>query len=91
VRQALGATRTDIMRLVLSSGAPMVVGGLISGIAIALLSTRTLAAWLYGVAPLDGATFSAVVAILIAASACASYLPAHRATRVGAAAALRGD
>ena len=91
VRQALGATRTDIMRLVLSSGAPMVVGGLISGIAIALLSTRTLAAWLYGVAPLDGATFSAVVAILIAASACASYLPARRATRVGAAAALRGD
>lgn len=91
VRQALGATRGDIMRLVFSSAASMVLVGLVSGIALAVVSTRTLASWLYGVAPVDAATFAAVIAILVTASACAAYLPARRATRTGAVAALRGD
>ena len=79
VRQALGATRADIMRLVLSSGAVMTVCGLVAGIALAIGSTRLLAALLYDVTALDASTFIAVGAILVAAAAAASYLPARRA------------
>jgi predicted permease len=89
VRQALGATHGDIMRLVLSSGAVLIVVGLAGGIALALGSTRLLATLLYGVTPLDLSTFAAVAVILAGAAAGAAYLPARRATRISAAAALR--
>lgn len=89
VRQALGATRGDIMRLVLSGGAVMTIAGLLAGVALALGSTRALVSLLYGVTPLDPPTFAGVAAILVAAAAGAAYLPARRATRISAAAALR--
>jgi predicted permease len=89
VRQALGATRADIMRLVLSSGAVLTVVGLLAGVGLALGSTRLLVSLLYGVTPLDSATFAGVAVILLTAAAGAAYLPARRATRISAAAALR--
>ena len=91
VRQALGATRGDIIRLVFTSGALVIVVGLLAGIVLALGSTRLLASLLYGVTPLDRPTFAGVAAILVAAAAGAAYLPARRATRLGAAAALRAE
>jgi predicted permease len=91
VRQALGATRGDIIRLVFSSSAVMTLAGLIGGVALAAGATPFLASLLYGVSPLDSITFAAVAALLIAAAACATYLPARRATRVSAASALRSD
>src|SRR2546427_822328 len=60
VRQALGATRGDIMRLVFSSGAWMTAAGLVGGVALALGSTRLLASLLYDVTPLDPMTFAGV-------------------------------
>jgi predicted permease len=81
VRQALGATRADIMRLVFSSGAVMTLTGLGVGIALALGSTRLLASLLFGVTPLDPLTFGSVAAVLIVATAGAAYIPARRATR----------
>jgi predicted permease len=89
VRQALGATSADILRLVLSSAALMTVGGLVMGIALALVSTRLLASLLYGVTALDAWTFAVVGVVLAAAASGASYLPARRATHVSAATALR--
>ena len=89
VRQALGATRGDIMRLVFSSGAVLTVTGLVGGIALAIVSTRLLTALLYGVTPLDVPTFAGVAIILLASAAGAAYVPARRATRISAAAALR--
>jgi putative ABC transport system permease protein len=91
IRQALGATRADIMRLVFSSAAGITVGGLAAGVALAVGSTRLLMSLLYGVTPLDTATFAAVGGVLIAAAAGAIYLPARRATRISAATALRAD
>jgi ABC-type antimicrobial peptide transport system permease subunit len=91
VRQALGATRGNIMRLVLSSGAAITIAGLAIGIALALATTKLLASLLYGVTPIDPATFVAVGAALVSSAAAAAYLPARRATRVSAAAALRGE
>jgi putative ABC transport system permease protein len=91
VRQALGATPRDILRLVFSSGAGMTIIGLVVGVALALGSTRLLASLLYGVTPLDPATFVSVAAVLMGAAAGATYLPARRATRVSPAIVLRGD
>jgi predicted permease len=90
VRQALGATRSDIMRAVFASGALVIAVGLLAGLALALGSTRLLTSLLYGVTPLDPSTFAGVAMILVAAAGGAVYLPARRATRIGAAAALRG-
>jgi predicted permease len=89
VRQALGATRADILRLVFSSGALMTLGGLAVGVALALASTQLLSSLLYAVTPLDPATFITVVAVLLLTAAGAAYVPARRATRVSAATALR--
>jgi putative ABC transport system permease protein len=89
VRQALGATRGDIMRLVFSSGAAMTGAGLLAGITLAAMSTRLLASLLYAVTPVDPATFAGVAAVLVAAACGAAYLPARRATRISAATALR--
>ena len=89
VRQALGATRGDILRLVFSSASVMIVAGLVVGAALALLSTRLLSSLLYGVTAVDAATFGAVAIILTAAAGAASYLPARRATRISTASALR--
>jgi putative ABC transport system permease protein len=90
VRQALGATRGDIMRLVFSSGAAMTVAGLLAGVALAVGSTRLLVSLLYGVTPDDPVTFAWVAAVLVAAASAAAYVPARRATRISAASALRG-
>jgi len=79
------------MRLVFSSAAGMAVGGLVVGLALAVGSTRLLMSLLYGVTPLDPATFALVGAILAAAAAGAIYLPARRATRISAMTALRAD
>jgi predicted permease len=79
VRQALGATRGDIMRLVFRSGTLMTFGGLTAGVALAIGSTRLLGSLLYDVTPLDAMTFASVAAILVVAASAAAYLPARRA------------
>jgi putative ABC transport system permease protein len=89
VRQALGATRTDIFRLVFSSAAVMTATGLIAGAMLALFSTRLLASLLFGVTALDPSTFGGVGMLLAVAAAAAAYLPARRASRISAADALR--
>jgi putative ABC transport system permease protein len=89
VRQALGATTSDIMRLVFSSGAAMAISGLVAGLLLAVLSTRLLASLLYGVTALDPPTFAGVAGVLAIAAAAASYVPARHATRITAATALR--
>jgi ABC-type antimicrobial peptide transport system permease subunit len=64
---------------------------LIVGVAAGALATRTLARVLYGVDPLDPATFAGVAAVLIAVALVASYVPARRAIRVDPIGALRSE
>jgi predicted permease len=89
VRQALGATRADIVRLVMTSATVMTLAGLAVGVALAIGSTTVLASLLYQVEPLDPATFVGVSAMLLATTALAAYVPAYRATRISAATAVR--
>jgi predicted permease len=91
VRQALGATRADILRLVLSRGVFLVAAGLAAGLLLSVAATRLLASLLYRISPADVPTFTVVSALLLVAALAATCVPAWRATRISAASALRGD
>jgi ABC-type antimicrobial peptide transport system permease subunit len=89
LRLALGAQRSDVMRLVLAHGAKMALIGVTIGIAAALGLTRLMANQLFGVTAHDPLTFLAVAILLMLVALLACYLPARRATRVDPMVALR--
>jgi len=89
VRMALGATAAEVRRMVVVQGARVVGAGIAIGVAAALASTRALGGLLYGVAPMDAATFAVMSCGMVAIGALASYLPARRASRVDPVEALR--
>jgi putative ABC transport system permease protein len=91
VRLALGATRADMFRLVLGSAAGVVAAGAGAGLVAAALLSRVLETVLFGVRPLDPATFGSVVALLVVTAALSTVVPAWRATRVDPAAIMKGD
>ena len=89
IRVALGAQRREVLRLVLSQGARLAVAGLAAGTVAALALTRFMATLLFGVGARDPLTFAAVGLLLLVVSLVASFIPAHRATRVDPVIALR--
>jgi predicted permease len=91
VRMALGARRIEVMGLVLGSGARMTVPGIAIGLAAAAVSARYLSGLIFGVTPLDAATFAAVCATVVSVTIVASVVPARRATKVDPLVALRSD
>jgi predicted permease len=91
IRMALGATRGDVLRLVVGQGLRVVLIGLTIGIAVALVSGTALASLLYGVTPRDPVVLIVAPLTLLAVASVASYLPARRATRVDPALALREE
>ncbi len=88
-RMALGASRGNVLLLVLRQGAALIVMGLAAGLAGALLLTRSLESLLFGVHATDAGSFVVVALVMLAAGLLASYLPARRATKVDPMAALR--
>jgi predicted permease len=89
IRMALGAQRTDVLRLVLSHGAKMALIGVAAGVAASLALTRLMARMLFGVSTYDPLTFLAVACLLILVALAASYIPARRAIRTDPMVALR--
>jgi ABC-type antimicrobial peptide transport system permease subunit len=81
VRMALGAQRSDVLKLVLVRSLKLISTGAIIGLIVAVMSTHTLRALLYSVSAFDTATFALVTILLGAIAMAASYLPAMRATR----------
>ncbi len=82
VRMALGATPSDVVRLVVRRGLTPVLIGAAVGLVLAASVTRVLSAQLYRVSATDPLTFIAVVLALVCVALVASYIPARRATRV---------
>jgi putative ABC transport system permease protein len=89
IRMALGATRDRIVRAVLLQGATIGLLGVTVGTAGALAFTRTLQKFVYGVSPVDPATFMSVSVLLVVVASIASVVPAVRAVRLNPVAALR--
>jgi predicted permease len=81
VRMALGAQRSDVLRLVISRAAKLVAIGTAAGLLLGIFSSRALQAMLYNVGAFDLATFAGVTTALCVVSLFASYIPALRATR----------
>ena len=89
IRVALGASRRDVLRLVLGEGMKLTLVGVAIGIAAALGLTRLIAKFIYGVDALDPLTFCGVAVLLTTVALLACYVPARRAMRVDPMIALR--
>lgn len=91
VRAALGASRSDLITLVLRQGLILTAIGLTLGLAGAMLSSRALSALLFGTSNLDPLTYAAVFALLLCVSTIACLLPAWRAANIDPMEALRAE
>jgi putative ABC transport system permease protein len=91
IRVTLGATATQVRRLVLWQGMRPVLAGAALGLAGAFAATLYFQSLLFGVKPGDPATFGAVTALLVGVAFVACAIPAMRATRIDPAAALRSE
>lgn len=89
IRLSLGATPTDVRRLVLRRAATLIGAGTCLGLVGSVLLVRLITKLLFGTAPLDPLTFAAVPVLLAAVALAASYIPARRATKVDPLVALR--
>ena len=91
VRMALGAQRTDVLKMVIRQGMVLTVGGVIVGVLGAVAATRLLSSWLYEIEATDPATFATVAVVLIGIALLATYVPARGATRVDPVNAMRSE
>ncbi len=91
VRMALGAQRSDVLKLILGRSLKLISAGAAIGLIVALMSTGTLRALLYNVSAFDTPTFVLVTILLAAVALAASYLPAMRATRADPMTALHAE
>jgi putative ABC transport system permease protein len=89
IRLAIGADRSEVLRMVLRQGLTLAIGGVAVGVVAAFLLTRLMQSLLYEVQPADPVTFLVVPVLLLVVSLIASYVPALRATRVSPLIALR--
>ena len=89
VRLALGADRSDILRLVIGRSLRLIIAGTVLGLMLALMTTRLLANLLFGVRAYDPATFGVATLLLLLVALLATLLPARTASRVDAMVALR--
>jgi len=89
VRRALGATTGDVMRLVIANAARLIGVGIVIGLLLAAAFSRLITTMLFGVQPLDPATFAAVAIVLAITAGLAVAGPAWRAARIDPAAVLR--
>jgi len=91
IRLALGARPDGVARLVLKRGLQLAAIGTAGGLLAALAASRVMVSLLFGVSATDPLTFVTVVVVLLAVAAMATWLPAHRATRVDPIEVLRAE
>jgi predicted permease len=91
IRMALGAQRQSVLRMVMRESLILVGIGVVIGVSAALGSGRFVASLLFGLTPTDVTTSAAAIAMMLAVSAFAGYLPARRASRLDPMIALRHD
>jgi putative ABC transport system permease protein len=88
IRMALGALKSDVLKMVLARGLKLVLIGIAVGAAVALAATRVMASFLFHVSAYDPVTFVAVAGIFLMVAMAACLIPARRATNVDPMVAL---
>ncbi len=91
IRMALGADRREVLALILREGLGLALIGIAIGAVAALALSRLMTDYVYGVKASDPLTFVSAAVVLVGAALLASYVPAHRATRVDPIVALRHE
>ena len=91
LRMALGAQRSDILKIVLGEGALIVVAGVGAGLFGSVMLTRFLQTMLFEIKPTDPITFTALTMLLAGVALMASFIPARRASRIDPLVALRHE
>lgn len=91
VRMALGATRAQVLTLILREGMWVLLAGLAAGIPLTILAARPLQSMLYQLSSLDPASLVVAIAAMVAVSACAALVPARRAASIDPMQALRNE
>ena len=91
VRMALGARRTDVVRMVVRQGMGVTLGGTIAGLVAALTLTRFMESLLYEVEPTDASTFAVITALLAATALLACCVPALKAALIDPMTTLRSE
>jgi putative ABC transport system permease protein len=91
IRMALGASNSDVLKMVVSDGMKPILIGVAIGLAAALALSRLIASLIFGVRPNDPLTFSVVTLTLISVGILANILPAYRATRIEPVHTLREE
>jgi len=91
VRAALGASRGNLLALVMRQGLALVLAGIALGLGAALAATRALASLLFGVSHLDPFTYAGVIAVLLGVATAACLVPARRAAMLDPMQALRSE
>ena len=91
VRLALGAARSHVVWLLLSTSGRGMLAGLGAGLLLSLASGRLLGSYLYRLSPLDPLAYLGVLALLGVTAGAATFVPARRACRVDPAVTLRED
>ena len=91
MRRALGATTRNVLWLVAGSASRVIAAGAVVGLVVATLLGELLATLLFGVQPLDPATFASVAVVMAVTAIVATIGPAWRAARIDPAVALRSE
>jgi ABC-type antimicrobial peptide transport system permease subunit len=91
IRMALGASHSDVLKMVVADGLKPILLGVAIGLAAALALGRVVSSLIYGVRPTDPLTFTTVASLLIAVGVLATIVPAYRATRVEPIRTLRDE
>jgi putative ABC transport system permease protein len=89
IRMALGASRRDVLKLIVGQGMLLTIIGIVIGLVGAFALTRIMSSLLFGVSATDPLTFGGVALVLALVAFIACLIPARRATRVDPMVALR--
>jgi predicted lysophospholipase L1 biosynthesis ABC-type transport system permease subunit len=91
IRSALGATKTDVIKLIVRQGLASTLAGLALGVVLSLLATRLMQPLLFGITPLDWPSFAIMPMVLLVVALVACLLPARKAAATDPAITLRGE
>jgi ABC-type antimicrobial peptide transport system permease subunit len=91
IRMAIGADAAEVRRSVLAQGLGLAAVGVAAGAAVSLGLGQLIRGLLHGVSPYDPVTFAVVPAVLLGVALAASWIPAHRATRISPILALKSE